>query len=110
MIWCVEDKVSIRDIEVYTLQSTGFEARSFENGNTFWQELQKEKPGHGRGMKYKDEIHCPEEEPVYRFHNKIRVLRRRNQGNFISEKRSSRRDTVYNKAETTLSLTSGAFC
>lgn len=44
MIWCVEDDVSIRDIEVYALQSTGFEARGFENGNTFWQQLQKEKP------------------------------------------------------------------
>jgi len=44
MIWCVEDDSSIRDIEVYTLQSTGFKARGFENGNTFWQELQKEKP------------------------------------------------------------------
>lgn len=44
MIWCVEDDVSIRDIEVYALQSTGFEARGFENGNTFWRQLQKEKP------------------------------------------------------------------
>lgn len=44
MIWCVEDDVSIRDIEVYALQSTGFEACGFENGNTFWQELQKQKP------------------------------------------------------------------
>lgn len=44
MIWCVEDDASIRDIEVYTLQSTGFEARGFENGNTFLQELREEKP------------------------------------------------------------------
>lgn len=44
MIWCVEDDVSIRDIEVYALQSMGFEARGFENGNVFWKELQKEKP------------------------------------------------------------------
>ena len=27
MIWCVEDDASIRDIEVYALQSTGIEAR-----------------------------------------------------------------------------------
>ena len=26
MIWCVEDDASIRDIEVYALRSTGFEA------------------------------------------------------------------------------------
>lgn len=44
MIWCVEDDVSIRDIEVYTLQSTGFEARGFENGQTFWKALEQEKP------------------------------------------------------------------
>ena len=31
MIWCVEDDASIRDIEVYALQSTGFEARGFED-------------------------------------------------------------------------------
>ena len=28
MIWCVEDDASIRDIEVYALQSTGLEARA----------------------------------------------------------------------------------
>ena len=44
MICCVEDDASIRDIEVYALQSTGFEARGYEDGNTFWQELQSEKP------------------------------------------------------------------
>ena len=36
MIWCVEDDGSIRDIEVYALTSTGFEARGFENGGDFW--------------------------------------------------------------------------
>ncbi len=44
MIWCVEDDASIRDIEVYTLQSTGFGARGFEDGDSFWKELRKEKP------------------------------------------------------------------
>lgn len=44
MIWCVEDDASIRDIEVYTLQSTGFTARGFEDGNSFWAAIQKEKP------------------------------------------------------------------
>lgn len=44
MIWCVEDESSIRDIEVYSLQSTGFEARGFENGTSFWEALQTEKP------------------------------------------------------------------
>lgn len=44
MIWCVEDDASIRDIEVYALQSTGFEAKGFEDGQIFWDALQKESP------------------------------------------------------------------
>ena len=44
MIWCVEDDSSIRDIEVYALVSTGFEAKGFEDGNSFWNALQTEKP------------------------------------------------------------------
>lgn len=44
MIWCVEDDSSIRDIEVYALQRTGFEARGFETGDGFWQALQGELP------------------------------------------------------------------
>ena len=41
MIWCVEDDASIRDIEVYALKSTGFEAIGFEDGQVFWDELKK---------------------------------------------------------------------
>ena len=44
MIWCVEDDSSIRDIEVYALTSTGFEARGFEDGASFWEALQTEQP------------------------------------------------------------------
>ena len=44
MIWCVEDDASIRDIEVYALRSTGFEATGFEDGMSFWQALQNEVP------------------------------------------------------------------
>ena len=44
MIWCVEDDASIRDIEVYALQSTGFKAKGFEDGQVFWDALQKEAP------------------------------------------------------------------
>lgn len=39
MIYCVEDDASIRDIEVYTLQSTGFEAEGFADGRTFFEAL-----------------------------------------------------------------------
>ena len=44
MIWCVEDDSSIRDIEVYALTSVGFEAKGFEDGDSFWNALQSEKP------------------------------------------------------------------
>lgn len=43
-IWCVEDDASIRDIEIYTLNSTGFEARGFENGEDFFAALTNETP------------------------------------------------------------------
>ena len=44
MIWCVEDDASIRDIEVYALTSTGFEAKGFEDGSSFWNALQSGTP------------------------------------------------------------------
>ena len=44
MIWCVEDDSSIRDIEVYALTSTGFEALGFEDGDSFWDALQTRRP------------------------------------------------------------------
>ena len=44
MIWCVEDDASIRDIEIYTLRATGYEAQGFENGESFFAALQMEQP------------------------------------------------------------------
>lgn len=44
MIWCVEDDSSIRDIELYALNSAGFETRSFEDGLSCWNALKDEKP------------------------------------------------------------------
>ena len=44
MIWCVEDDSSIRDIEVYALTSVGFDAKGFEDGDSFWNALQSETP------------------------------------------------------------------
>lgn len=44
MIWCVEDDASIRDIEMYALQSAGFETRGFQDGTSFQKALAKEKP------------------------------------------------------------------
>ena len=44
MIWCIEDDASIRDIEMYALNSAGFETMGFEDGLSFWDELKKNKP------------------------------------------------------------------
>lgn len=43
-IWCVEDDASIRDIEVYTLNSTDFEAKGFPDAVSFRNALAAEKP------------------------------------------------------------------
>lgn len=44
MIWCVDDDNAIRDIEVYTLQSTGYEAKGFSCGEELFGALKTEKP------------------------------------------------------------------
>ena len=44
MIWCVDDDNTIRDIEVYTLEQTGFEARGFTDGVSMLEALKTEKP------------------------------------------------------------------
>ena len=43
-IWCVEDDSSIREIEVYTLKSTGFEAQGFADGKSLYKALENETP------------------------------------------------------------------
>ncbi len=44
MIWCVDDDNTIRDIEVYTLEQTGFEARGFADGLSMLEALKTEIP------------------------------------------------------------------
>ncbi|WP_343208012.1 response regulator transcription factor [Anaerolentibacter hominis] len=44
MIYCVEDDSSIRELVLYTLNSTGFEAKGFAEGAGLWEEIRKEKP------------------------------------------------------------------
>lgn len=44
MIWCVDDDSTIRDIEVYTLTQTGFEAKGFPDGLSMLEALKTEKP------------------------------------------------------------------
>ncbi|MCD8067049.1 MAG: response regulator transcription factor [Oscillospiraceae bacterium] len=43
-IWCVEDDAGVRDIEIYALNTAGFEARGFESGTEFLRSLETEKP------------------------------------------------------------------
>ena len=44
MIYCVEDEGNIRDLVVYTLNSTGLSACGFADSSTFWDALEKELP------------------------------------------------------------------
>ena len=44
MIFCVEDDESIRNMVVYTLNSSGFQARGFEDGESLFTALEKERP------------------------------------------------------------------
>ena len=44
MIWCVDDDNTIRDIEVYALTQTGFEAKGFADGISMLEALKTEKP------------------------------------------------------------------
>lgn len=44
MIWCVDDDSTIREIEVYTLEQTGFEARGFADGFSMLEALKTENP------------------------------------------------------------------
>ncbi len=44
MIYCVEDDAGIRELVVYTLQVTGFEARGFADGGSFWRAMDAAPP------------------------------------------------------------------
>lgn len=44
MIWCVDDDNTIREIEVYTLESMGFTACGFADGVSMLEALKNEKP------------------------------------------------------------------
>ena len=44
MIWCVDDDKTIREIEVYTLEQTGFTARGFVDGVSMLEALKTEIP------------------------------------------------------------------
>ena len=44
MIWCVDDDNTIREIEIYTLEQTGFNARGFADGVSMLEALKSEIP------------------------------------------------------------------
>ena len=44
MIWCVDDDNTIREIEVYTLEQTGYKARGFADGISMMEALKQEIP------------------------------------------------------------------
>ncbi|MGM9525022.1 MAG: winged helix-turn-helix domain-containing protein [Peptococcaceae bacterium] len=44
MIYCVEDDASIRELVVYTLQATGYEAKGFADGKAFSAALEQQLP------------------------------------------------------------------
>jgi len=44
MIYCVEDDSAIRDLMVYTLKASGYNAQGFESDAPFWTAMKKERP------------------------------------------------------------------
>lgn len=44
MIYCVEDDNAIRDLMLYTLGASGFQAKGFPDSTFFWQVMTEEKP------------------------------------------------------------------
>ena len=44
MIFCVEDDDSIRELMVYALTSSGFQAAGFADGAAFWQAMERTMP------------------------------------------------------------------
>lgn len=44
MIYCVEDDNAIRDLMLYTLAASGFQAKGFPDSVGFWQAMTEEKP------------------------------------------------------------------
>ena len=44
MIYCIEDDNGIRDLIVYTLTASGFEAKGFADSTEFWSAVKEETP------------------------------------------------------------------
>lgn len=44
LIYCVEDESAIRDLMIYTLKASGFEAQGFESSESFWPAVREKAP------------------------------------------------------------------
>jgi len=44
MVYCVEDDSAIRDLIVYTLKASGFNAQGFESDTGFWAAMKEQRP------------------------------------------------------------------
>lgn len=44
MIWCVDHDAQQRNLEIYALRCVGMDAKGYECSESFWTDLQKEKP------------------------------------------------------------------
>lgn len=44
MIYCVEDEAAIRNMMVYTLSASGYEAEGVDSGKKLWEKLRERKP------------------------------------------------------------------
>lgn len=44
MIYCVEDEAAIRNMMVYTLSASGYEAEGVDSGKKLWEKLKERKP------------------------------------------------------------------
>ena len=44
MVYCVEDENAIRDLMVYTLKASGFEAQGFKKADDFWAAMKEQRP------------------------------------------------------------------
>ena len=44
LIYCVEDESAIRDLMIYTLKASGFEARGFESSESLWPAVREKVP------------------------------------------------------------------
>ena len=54
MIWCVEDDVSIRDIEVYTLEQTGFIDKAIAMLPDTWEAMHYGRPTKLAALAFKE--------------------------------------------------------